>query len=50
MGDAQAAIARLLQDGLVVMGSDGFTSLLEATPKGLEVVKQGWKSLLDVRA
>jgi hypothetical protein len=44
--DAQAAIAYLLQEELVTKSSDGFTVLLEVTPKGLEIVKQGWQSLL----
>lgn len=45
--EAQAAIAYLLQDELVAKSSDGFTVLLEVTPKGLETLKKGWKSLLD---
>jgi hypothetical protein len=44
--DAQAAIAYLLQEELVAKSSDGFTILLEVTPKGQEIVKQGWRSLL----
>jgi hypothetical protein len=47
MAEAQAAIAYLLQEELVVRSSDGFTVLLGATPKGLETLKKGWKSLLD---
>jgi len=49
MADAQTAIAYLLQEELVVKGSDGFTVLLDITSKGQERVRQGWKSLLDAR-
>jgi hypothetical protein len=45
--DAQAAINYLLQEDLVTKSSDGFTVLLEVTPRGLETVKKGWKALLD---
>ncbi|MDA4133266.1 MAG: hypothetical protein OK454_09120, partial [Thaumarchaeota archaeon] len=44
--DAQAAISYLLQEELVAKSSDGFTVLLDVTPKGQEVVKQGWRSVL----
>jgi len=47
LADAQAAIAYLLKENLVSKTSDGFTSLLVSTPKGLEIAKQGWKTLLD---
>jgi hypothetical protein len=50
MEDVQAAISYLLRESLAVRSSDGFTSLLEATPKGLEVAKQGWKVVLDASA
>ena len=43
MSDAQAAIAYLLQEELVTKGSDGFSVLLDITPKGSERLKLGWK-------